>query len=192
MDVAAGGRIVIGVLGAGEAEAIAGEVGALYRASFGAPPNSEGPAEFEHQRVSFEGLRRRRGFRLAVARDDGEFVGFAYGAFLLPGTGWWNGMVEPLPEEVTAETGERTFALVDMGVLPDHRGRGIGRALHDALIGGCGARRATLAVEPRLEANQRLYRSWGWRCAGRLTGAPGDIADAYDIYLLDDLPTGSP
>ena len=192
MSELVGDEVVVDVLGGEEADAIAGDVGSLYRASFGVPPNSEGPEQFEHQRAAFDELRRRRGFRLAVARLAGELVGFAYGAFLLPDTRWWDGMYEPLPEEMTAETGGRTFSLVDMGVLPAQRKRGIGRALHDEVLGGCGAERATLAVEPRLESNQRLYQSWGWRCAGRLTGAPGDIADAYDIYVLDDLPVGSP
>jgi len=192
MGVLTGDEVVVAVLGGEEAGAIAGDVGLLYRASFGAAPNSEGPEQFDHQRASFDELRGRRGFRLSVARLAGGLVGFAYGAFLLPETRWWNGMCEPLPEEMTAETGDRTFSLVDMGVLPEHRRRGIGRALHDAVLRGCGAERATLAVEPRLESNQWLYQSWGWRCAGRLAGAPGDIADAYDIYVLDVLPTGNP
>lgn len=185
-------NLVVEVLGSCEAEPMAEEVSAAYEVSFGAPPNYEGAEEFEHQGAAFAELRRRRGFRLAVARAKSRLVGFAYGAYLTPDTRWWEGMLEPLPEEMTAESGDRTFALVDMGVLPGNRCRGVGKALHDAVLGGCGAVRATLAVEPRLAANQRLYRSWGWRHVGRLTGAPGDIADAYDIYVLEDLPTGRP
>jgi len=184
--------VAVEVLDAVAAQRLAEQVAAVYQASFGAPPNSEGPQEFEHQRASYAELLGRRGFRLATARVGGRLVGFAYGAFLMPGTHWWEGMAEPLPPEYTAETGDRTFALIDMGVLPELRRRGIARALHDAVLAGCGAQRATLAVEPRLEGNQRLYASWGWSLAGRLTGAPGDIADVYDIYVLEDLAAGRP
>lgn len=183
--------MVLDVLGAPQARELAEEVGDAYRAAFGAAPNNEGPEQFVHQQASYVTLLGRRGFRLATARREGRLVGFAYGALLLPDTRWWDGMLEPLDTEFTAETGQRTFALIDMGVVPDERGRGVGRAVHDAVLAGCPARRATLAVEPRLESNQRLYRSWGWRCAGRLTGAPGDIADAYDIYVRD-LPMAMP
>ncbi|MEZ0077299.1 GNAT family N-acetyltransferase [Planotetraspora sp. GP83] len=186
------GRLVkVEVLDAVHAMALADEVGAVYQAAFGAPPNSEGPEQFAHQQATYQTLLGRRGFRLAIARRAERLVGFGYGAFLQPDTAWWDGMLEPLEPDFIAETGDRTFALIDMGVLPDARRQGIGRALHDAVLSGCGARRATLAVEPRLEANQRLYRSWGWQCAGRLTGAPGDIADAYDIYVRD-LPVPRP
>jgi GNAT superfamily N-acetyltransferase len=182
---------VVEVLQAAQARDLAQEVGAAYRVAFGAAPNNEGPEQFAHQQASYQRLLERPGFRLATARRDGLLVGFAYGALLLPDTTWWDGMAEPLDADFVAETGDRTFALVDMGVLPQLRRQGVGRALHDAVLSGCPAQRATLAVEPRLESNQRLYRSWGWRCAGRLTGAPGDIADAYDIYVRD-LPITMP
>lgn len=190
MGETASGRVVVEVLGPEEAGAITEEVGTAYRDSFGAPPNSEGPAEFEHQRASYADLLKRRGFRLAVARQDGLLVGFAYGAFLREGGRWWNGMRDPLPAGFTHESGSRTWHLVDLGVLPGHRGRGIARKLTEAVLAGCGARRAVLAVEPRLKGNQRLYRSWGWRQVGSVDAPASSINDIYDIYLLEDLPAG--
>lgn len=188
------GRVVVDVVAVEEARVLAEGVSEAYRAAFGAAPNSEGRAEFDHQRGAYARMLGQAGFRLAVARRGGDLVGFAYGVFLASGSRWWEGMVTPLPAGFVRETGARTFALIDMGVVPGWHGRGVGRRLHDAVLGGCGAERATLAVEPRLQRNQRLYRSWGWRRVGRLTGSAGDIADAYDIYVMDlpVEPTGSP
>ncbi|MCT9929788.1 hypothetical protein N5079_06085 [Planotetraspora sp. A-T 1434] len=39
-------------------------------------------------------------------------------------------------------------------------------------------------MEPRLGANQRLYRSWGWVRAGRMDGAADGVPYIYDIYIL--------
>ncbi|WP_436761191.1 N-acetyltransferase family protein [Streptosporangium sp. V21-05] len=192
MGETASGRVVVGVLGPEEAKTITEEVGAAYRESFGAPPNDEGAAEFEHQRASYADLLERRGFRLAVARQDGLLVGFAYGAFLREGGRWWNGMRDPLPAGFTHESGSRTWHLVDLGVLPGHRGRGVARRLTEAALAGCGARRAVLAVEPRLKRNQRLYRSWGWRQVGSVDAPASSVNDVYDIYVLEDLPAGRP
>ncbi|MEU8380356.1 GNAT family N-acetyltransferase [Streptosporangium sp. NPDC048865] len=192
MGTTASDRVIVKVLGPEEAEAITEEVGAAYRESFGAPPNNEGPAEFEHQRASYADLLGRRGFRLSVARRDGLLVGFAYGAFLRAGGRWWDGMRDPLPAGFTDESGSRTWHLVDLGVLPGHRGRGVARRLTEAVLTGCGARRAVLAVEPRLEGNQRLYRSWGWRRVGSVDAPASSVGDVYDIYVLEDLPAGRP
>jgi ribosomal protein S18 acetylase RimI-like enzyme len=188
----AGGPVVVEVLDLKEAGAVAEEVGTAYRESFGAPPNNEGSVEFEHQRASYTGLLKRAGFRLSVARHDGLLVGFAYGAFLPEGGRWWQGMRDPLPDGFTDESGSRTWQLVDLGVLPDYRRRGIARELTEAVLAGCGAERAVLAVEPQLEGNQRLYRSWGWRQVGSVDAPPSSINDVYDIYVLEDLPVGSP
>ncbi|MFI6451556.1 GNAT family N-acetyltransferase [Streptosporangium amethystogenes] len=188
----AGGQVIVEVLGPKDAKRLSGEVCAAYRTSFGAPPNNEGAAEFEHQRASYADLLERRGFLLSVARLDGLLVGFAYGAFLRQGGQWWNGMRDPLPAGFTDESGSRTWQLVDLGVLPGHRKRGIAKQLTEAALAGCGAQRAALAVEPRLEGNQRLYRSWGWRRIGSVDAPPSSINDVYDIYLLEDLPTGRP
>jgi GNAT superfamily N-acetyltransferase len=191
VDETADRQMNIEVLDAAAARGLADEISAAYQAAFGAAPNSEGEHEFERQRSTYRALLERPGFRLATARRDGSLAGFAYGVFLLPDTQWWDGMLEPLPGEMTAETGSRTFALIDLGVRPELRRQGLGRALHDAVLGETSAVRATLAVEPRLETNQRLYRSWGWVRAGRMTGAAGGIAYTYDMYILA-LPIGRP
>ncbi len=192
MGETASGPVIVEVLGPEEAGTLTEEVGAAYREAFGAPPNSEGAAEFEHQRASYADLLGRRGFRLSVARQDGLLVGFAYGAFLREGGRWWHGVRDPLPAGFTDESGSRTWHLVDLGVLPGHRGRGIARRLTEEVLAGCGAQRAVLAVEPRLKGNQRLYRSWGWRQVGSVDAPASSVNDVYDIYVLEDLPAGRP
>jgi ribosomal protein S18 acetylase RimI-like enzyme len=190
-DETADERMNIVVVGAAAGRGFADEVGAAYRAAFAAPPNNEGEYEFERQRSKYRELLDRPGFQLATARLGGVPAGFAYGVLLRPDTLWWEGMREPLAAEVTAETGSRTFALIDLGVRPEFRRRGLGRALHDAVLGSTPAERATLAVEPRLEANQRLYRSWGWVRAGRMDGTADSAPYTYDIYILA-LPMTAP
>ncbi len=181
------GEEVVEVVGAEESSALMQEVCAAYQASHEAPPNCEGPVDFARQRRTFPEVIEEDGFALAVARLGGQVGGFAYGSFLIPGTRWWEGMPEPLPQGFTEETGTRTFGLYELGVVPELRRQGIGRRLHDAVLDGCTAERATLACEPRLVDNLRLYTSWGWRCVGR-TGARND---AYDIFVIS-LPIGRP
>lgn len=55
----------------------------------------------------------------------------------------------------------------NVGVLPEHRGRGIGRALMRKALAGfaaVGVRRVFLEVTARNEAAVRMYRALGFRC----------------------------
>lgn len=176
------GEVDVEVVGAEDASALTEEVCAVYQASHEAPPNCEGPVDFARQRRSFLEVIEEDGFALAVARLEGRVVGFAYGSLLTPDDRWF---LERLPDGVADQRGTRTFGLWELGVLPELRRQGIGRRLHDAVLDGRPAERATLACESRLIDNLRLYTSWGWRRAGR-TGAEND---AYDILVLP-LPIG--
>jgi hypothetical protein len=84
----------------------------LYAAAFFPPPHNQGPAEL---RRMVEALPRRLtalGFRLVVAEHAGRAIGCIYGHQLPPGTRWWEGALEPLPENLTTELDGRTLAII--------------------------------------------------------------------------------
>ena len=117
--------------------------------------------------------RRQPGFALAEARHGGYLVGYASGMPLRPSTSWWRDLTTPLPPEVTAEHPGRTFALTELLVRASWRRQGIGRDLHELLLGGRTEERATLTVPPGAGAAQAAFRSWGWRKVARARGEQG-------------------
>lgn len=132
----------------------------------------------------------RPGFALVVARAAGELVGFAFGYTLQPDTQWWIGLVPAPGEDFEAETGARTFVLSEIEVRHAWQGSGVGRRLHDALLGDRREERATLATGPNAAA-QTVYLNWGWQSVGRVPGTDGDYYSAYDLFVLP-LPVVEP
>jgi ribosomal protein S18 acetylase RimI-like enzyme len=136
--------------------------------------------------------RRQPGFALAEARHGGYLVGYASGMPLRPSTSWWRDLTTPLPPEVTAEHAGRTFALTELLVRASWRRQGIGRELHELLLGARPEERATLTVPPGAGAAQAAFRSWGWRKVARARGArtrsDGTAAAPVLDVLVIDLP----
>jgi GNAT superfamily N-acetyltransferase len=174
--------------GGEEARGLAGVVSAMYEAVFSLPPFSGDAAEFANQRSYYPAMTDRSGFLLTTARAGDQYFGFGYGFLLPPDTRWWSGLTEPVGAEFSEETGQRTFALIDYGVLPDWRGRGIGRAIHDELLGASGADRATLSVQPKAAATLAIYRHWGWRKVSSKIMDPPVPAPVFDILVLEKMP----
>jgi ribosomal protein S18 acetylase RimI-like enzyme len=133
--------------------------------------------------------RRQPGFALAEARHGGYLVGYASGMPLRPSTSWWRDLTTPLPPEVTAEHAGRTFALTELLVRASWRRQGIGRELHELLLGARPEERATLTVPPGAGAAQAAFRSWGWRKVARARGArtrsDGTAAPVLDVLVID-------
>jgi len=122
------------------------------------------------------------GFRLAVATADEQVVGFTFGHELTADTRWWSGALTPLPPEVTAERPGRTFAIIELAVRQPYRRRRIARRLHEALLAGVGAERATLLVRPEAAPALAAYDGWGYRPLGPLRPFPG--APIYQARVL--------
>jgi ribosomal protein S18 acetylase RimI-like enzyme len=129
--------------------------------------------------------RRQPGFALAEARHGGYVVGYASGMPLRPSTSWWRDLTTPLPPEVTAEHPGRTFALTELLVRASWRRQGIGRELHELLLGGRPEERATLTVPPGAGAAQAAFRSWGWRKVARARGDGTAAAPVLDVLVID-------
>ncbi|ROO88991.1 acetyltransferase (GNAT) family protein [Actinocorallia herbida] len=124
------------------------------------------------------------GFATVTARERGRLVGFACGLPLQAPTTWWHGLRPARPPSWTTETGARTFAVLDLGVLPAHRGTGTGRRLVDGLLAYRAEERATLATAPDKPDIQRMYQRWGWRLVGRVPGGPEEAQPFYYLYVL--------
>ena len=101
---------------------------------------------------------------------------------LRPSTSWWRQLTAPLPEAVTTEHPGRTFALAGLAVRASWRRQGIGRDLHDLILGGRPEERATAVVAPAAAPAQHAFRSWGWRKVARTRDdAGGELV--FDLLL---------
>jgi ribosomal protein S18 acetylase RimI-like enzyme len=147
--------------------------------------NAGDPAAARRARV----WRRQPGFALAEARHGGYLVGYAAGMPLRPSTSWWRDLTTALPAAVTAEYPGRTFALTELLVRASWRRQGIGRELHELLLGDRPEERATLTVPPGAGAAQAAFRSWGWRKVARARGDEAALGtDPVLDVLVIDLP----
>ncbi|MDX3519280.1 GNAT family N-acetyltransferase [Streptomyces scabiei] len=125
----------------------------------------------------------REGFACVVAYDQGQPVGYAYGAPLGPATTWWTKVIPPLPEDFTAETGARTFALSELMVRTPWRRTGASRRIHAALLDDRPEERVTLLVHKEHDKVRALYEGWGYRTVGECVpfeGAPELCAMVLD------------
>jgi GNAT superfamily N-acetyltransferase len=180
-------EITFQLLDGTQAAAHTDELRALHAEVYAEPPyaRAEDGARFA-ERLPVR--RRQPGFVLAEARNGGYLVGYAFGMPLRPSTSWWRQLTAPLPEEVTAEPGGRTFALVELVVRASWRRQGIGRDLHDLILAGRPEERATLTVLPAAAPAQHAFRAWGWRKVARTRG-PEPGSPVADVLLLT-LPAG--
>jgi GNAT superfamily N-acetyltransferase len=107
-----------------------------------------------------------------VGYHDTDPIGYAYGAARPATTGYWATLTPPPDDNFAHEDGERTFVLFEFMILPDWRGTGASRVVHDALLAGRPEPRVSLAVEndhPRVRA---LYQRWGYQLVGQRTPTP--------------------
>jgi ribosomal protein S18 acetylase RimI-like enzyme len=155
-----------------------GEIQVVYHAAF--PTYDLGDHELRTRRQATSA-----GFETVTARDEnGVLAGFVYG-LPLSRSSWWDGLEPPRPPEFTTEDGRRTFAVIDLCVLPDRQGEGLGRRLMDELLAGRTEQRATLATAPHETRVQAMYERWGWRKVGRVPGSEGETEECFDLYVVD-------
>lgn len=116
----------------------------------------------------FERHAGRDGYRLAIATADDQVVGFGWGYVGRRGQ-YWSDLVHDALERQVAErwVGDH-FELVELGVLPAYRRRGLGRALHDRLLSGVHRRCLLSTADDPDDPAVQLYLRAGWRRLGAL------------------------
>ncbi len=159
----------------------------IYASAYAETPYNEGPQDVTNFCLGWPGRVAQPSFRLVVAHLRGEPIGFSFGHQLTVNTRWWNGLLDRVDEDVITEHDGRTFAVIELAVLGELRGNGIGRELHLHLLAGLAEERATLLVRPDAVAARSAYLAWEYRPIGRLQPfADGPIYDA----MVKELHTG--
>lgn len=156
----------------------------LYEEVFAEPPHSEGPDEFRLFATRWwpKQVATPR-FQLTMAIEAGEPVGCMYGHRLPLDTNWWDGALEPLPDDLTTEHEGRTAAIFEMMVRRLYRRRGVAAAMHDHFLASRSEERATLLVQPENEPARRAYEKWGYRKVGQVK--PARKAPVFDAMILN-------
>ncbi|MFI1283632.1 GNAT family N-acetyltransferase [Streptomyces sp. NPDC020858] len=154
-----------------------------YQEVYAEPPYGEGPRDAAGFLVRARRQATRDGFRLVLAREGDEVVGFAFGYWLPADTTWWNALLEPLEARFVEEDGRRTFNVAELAVRRGWRRQGVAAEMHRLLISGHGAERITLTTRPEPEAApaRTAYAAWGYRKVG--LARYGNDSPAYDVMV---------
>jgi GNAT superfamily N-acetyltransferase len=123
-----------------------------------------------------DGWSSRDGWVCVIGFDEGEPVGYAYGAPFSPG-GWWRGSERPQ----SLGPRERAFALSELMVMPRWRKTGTSLKLHEALLSGRDEEAVTLFVDLSHPKVVALYESWGYEKADE--SKPYDDSPTFAVML---------
>lgn len=158
----------------GSAEAWSDAVVDVYEAAFAGPPYGEGSAARPRFVPRWRAHASAPGWRGVGAWVDGALVGFAYGHAARAGLPWVDAVAAQLAAPTRTKWCADAFLLCELAVAPAHQGRGLGSALHDALIDGAPHATALLTtLDDRSTAGARLYARRGWRRVSAPYVAPG-------------------
>lgn len=120
----------------------------------------------------------RPGFELVAALDGPALAGFSFG-FTFPAGTWWGGAVDRPPADVLDVP---KFAVIELILRREHRGRGDGKQLLGTLLDGRAEPVATLLSHPQAAAHA-MYERWGWRVVGTVPLPGGPVMDAMVLPL---------
>jgi GNAT superfamily N-acetyltransferase len=139
------------------------EIVAIYESAWIETPFAPTPAQLLDFDAVLDRHLTRSGFRLVTARDEaGGLAAFAYGYTSAPG-GWWRDIVVAhLDEETVREWFTDCYEFVELAVRPVAQGRGVGAALHDALLANLPHRTSVLSTQTGNERARSLYERRGW------------------------------
>lgn len=156
----------------------------VYLAAYSGPPYFNQGVNTEEgfrERTANQALRPGAALIIATTGDQQEgaaLAGFAFG-FTMESGAWWRDASEP-----DAHIKRRAkFALIELVVLEQHRGHGLGRRLHNAILTDRAEPLATLCATPDAQPARAMYDRWGWEKVGTV-GLAGDLADILVLDLL--------
>ena len=138
------------------------EIAEVYRRAFAEHQYPDPEREVVRFRNVLSRHADRSGFRCKVARGDHGVLGVAYGYTGRRGQWWHDVVAAALPSEEAEQWLGDCFELVELHLLPEVQGRGVGGRLHDELLNGLPHSTAALST---LDAETRalhLYRKRGW------------------------------
>lgn len=149
---------------AAEVPALREELIALCAQAFGRPPWHDPPSRSIRQvDRMLTAAAEAQGFCCVTATDEaGALTGFA--------CGWTDSFCARLSG--AADDIETAFELAELAVAPAHQGRGLGHALHDALLADAPTPRLLLTL-PVPELRDR-YERWGWRVLDEIVMKEGE------------------
>ena len=105
----------------------------------------------------------RDGFRFVGAFEGERLVGFVYGYRGEAGQWWHDRVASALGPDGSARwLGPGHFEFTELHVRKEHRRRGIGGLLHDAVFDGLDAPTAVLSTQTDNEPAIALYEKHGW------------------------------
>lgn len=156
--------------GPDEALRRAAQMGAVYHAAF-APYGEDDETAALFRDRSLPTHAGRDDFRCVVAVDDDALVGFGYGYRGARGQYWTDRVADLAPADVATAWLGGHFEVVELAVLPDAQGQGIGTALHDELLAGLPHPAALLSTWQQDTPARRLYLRRGWEPLAELPDA---------------------
>jgi len=156
--------VEVRLISASQALALKDSIVAAYLAAFSLPPYSKTFAEAQDFAFRFPRHVAREDFRCLVAQEarNSPVLGFAYGYACREGQ-WWRDQVYPaLQPAARAEWLSDALEFVELAVVPEAQGRGLGRKLHNSLLEGVPHRTAVLSTLQAETTGLILYRQHGW------------------------------
>lgn len=149
-----------------------------------------------------ENWRDYREIRLEALRTDPDAFGATLESTLARPDSWWQGvletaMVDPNKTAIFAEVDGQLIGMagaypeeepgcVDvtgMFVKPSHRGKGVGRALLQAVVDEVSAERVRLCVNASLPAALALYHSFGFVTMSESIGTRSDGTEFPQLFM---------
>lgn len=138
---------------------------AVYRTVFTLPPYNEAELDVAAFAEIFSRHVQHPSFRCYIAQDSATqpVCGFAYGFTISAEPRWHDFFYDLLQPKGHAAWLADCFILVELAVMPEHQGQGIGGRLHDALLVDTPHRTAVLSTAQHDNAALYLYRRRGWQ-----------------------------
>lgn len=144
---------------------IRADVLAVYRAVFTLPPYNEAEPDIAAFAESFRRHVAYPGFRCYIAQDAAtdQICGFAYGFTSQAEARWHDFFRDLLRSRDREDWLVDCFILVELAVMPNRQGQGIGGKLHDTLLAEAPHPRAVLSTAQQENPALHLYRRRGWQ-----------------------------